>query len=272
MEELAKAETFVFKLIQEESFTGLEDERIRNLNPFRDEEGVIRMKSRISSRIDTEDFKFPIILPAWWGGFFERLIDDPSDLTVITPVMFLREQHPMGTPDCDNIDRFSISKRIRNTQRLRDNLRQRFRIEYLGQLGSARGKNSNEIKINELVLIGNDFSKRIDWPLGRVVELIPGRDGGLRFVRVKTTKGVLLRPVQRLFPLECKGPDEEVHGMEQLENKSPPKEEECAGVSKSREIVKLVKVKSAGVPKSRVPVPQVTRSRRVSKIPESYNC
>ncbi|KAJ8909888.1 hypothetical protein NQ315_008911 [Exocentrus adspersus] len=169
-----------------------------------------------------------------------KRLDDPSDLTVITPVMFLREQHAMGTLDCDDIDRFSISKRIRNTQTLRDNLRQRFRIECLGQLVSARGKNSSEIKINELVLIGNDFNKLIDWPLGRVVEFIPGRDGELQLVRVKTAKGVLLGPVQRLFPLECKGPDEEVNGMEQLQKKSPTKEEEeCAGVSKSREIVKL---------------------------------
>ncbi|GFQ85554.1 hypothetical protein TNCT_444511, partial [Trichonephila clavata] len=33
-------------------------------------------------------------------------------------------------------------------------------------------------------------------------ELFPGRDGRTRLVKLKTGKGTLLRPVQRLYPLE----------------------------------------------------------------------
>lgn len=43
----------------------------------------------------------------------------------------------------------------------------------------------------------------MNWPLGRVVELLPGRDNVVRLVRLWISNGELLRPVQRLYPLEC---------------------------------------------------------------------
>ncbi|KAF2891133.1 hypothetical protein ILUMI_15040 [Ignelater luminosus] len=144
--------------------------------------------------------------------------------------MFLREQAEVGMPDCDEIDKRSFSRNIRNQQRLRDNLRQRFRLEYLGQLKLLfRSRNS-------------------DPPIGRVVELIPGKDGRTRLVRVKTKRGQLLRPVQRLFPLECNG-----------EVSSEMVQEESARAN--------VSVRSD---KSRAPVQKVsvTCSGRVLKVPK----
>jgi len=38
--------------------------------------------------------------------------------------------------------------------------------------------------------------------LAVVLELIPGRDGEVRLVRLRTASGVLLRPIQRVYPLE----------------------------------------------------------------------
>jgi len=52
------------------------------------------------------------------------------------------------------------------------------------------------------VLIGTENSKRADWPLAVVEELIPGRDGKVRLVKLRTASGILLRPVQRIYPLE----------------------------------------------------------------------
>ena len=49
-------------------------------------------------------------------------------------------------------------------------------------------------------VIGNDNSKRMSGPLGKIIEVIPGTDVVTRFVRVKTKKGELLRPIQRLYP------------------------------------------------------------------------
>ncbi|GFX16467.1 uncharacterized protein TNCV_601901 [Trichonephila clavipes] len=51
-------------------------------------------------------------------------------------------------------------------------------------------------------LIGNDNKKRLSWPIAKIIELIPGRDGEIRTVRLKTQHGTVIRPVQRIFPLE----------------------------------------------------------------------
>jgi hypothetical protein len=41
--------------------------------------------------------------------------------------------------------------------------------------------------------------------LAVVEELAPGRDGEARLVKLKTASGVLLRPIQRVYPLELQG-------------------------------------------------------------------
>ncbi|GFS63215.1 hypothetical protein TNCV_1496451 [Trichonephila clavipes] len=46
-----------------------------------------------------------------------------------------------------------------------------------------------------MVLIGNDNKKRLSWPIAKIIELIPGRDGEIRTVRLKTQHGTVIRPV-----------------------------------------------------------------------------
>ncbi|GFQ92404.1 DUF5641 domain-containing protein [Trichonephila clavata] len=53
-----------------------------------------------------------------------------------------------------------------------------------------------------MVLIGDDNKKRLSWPIAKIIELIPGRDGEIRTIRLKTQHGTVIRPVQRIFPLE----------------------------------------------------------------------
>ncbi|KAJ8968554.1 hypothetical protein NQ317_001752 [Molorchus minor] len=252
----------------------------------------------------------------WWGGFFERLIglvkqllrrvlgraslyyeelltvicdceavvnsrpltyvsDDANDLVALTPAMFLRDQPNADMPDCDEIDKASLSRKVRNQQRLRDDLRKRFRLEYLGQLKLLCEKRSNvSVKLGDVVLIENDSVKRIEWPIGRVVELLPGKDGCIRLVRVKTVRGELLRPVQRLIPLEGDGDFEtkrnEVAVMEGSSTASgcKAKDDDVSGsarVHQSRVTAEKVKVaRNAGVQKSRIPEKvRITRAGRL---------
>ncbi|KAG1673513.1 hypothetical protein GQR58_015535 [Nymphon striatum] len=58
------------------------------------------------------------------------------------------------------------------------------------------------IEVGALVLIREDHLPRMQWPLGIVVDLYPGRDGLIRSVRIKTSKGEVNRPIQRLHSLE----------------------------------------------------------------------
>ncbi|GFW87557.1 DUF5641 domain-containing protein [Trichonephila clavipes] len=87
--------------------------------------------------------------------------------------------------------------------KLLSDLRQRFRKEHLSEL--IQKQNDNRVwepRIGEMVLIGNDNKKRLSWPIAKIIELIPGRDGEIRTVRLKTQHGTVIRPVQRIFPLE----------------------------------------------------------------------
>ena len=74
-----------------------------------------------------------------------------------------------------------LNKRLRYRQKIIDDLRARFRVEYLGQLLLKEGmKESRKVKVGDVVLVGDDIHKRIDWPLARVIEEISGRDGKTR--------------------------------------------------------------------------------------------
>ena len=83
-------------------------------------------------------------------------------------------------------------------------LQDRFKREYLALLVQRAKECSVRIpKIGDIVFVGADDRRRLQWPMARIVDLIPGRDGVVHTgaAKVKTQNGILLRPVQRLFPM-----------------------------------------------------------------------
>ncbi|GFT69290.1 bel12-ag transposon polyprotein, partial [Nephila pilipes] len=109
--------------------------------------------------------------------------------------------------DLDQIEKTNIVLRWRYIQKVRENLKQRFKREYLGFLRSSVTKREDKINVGDIVLIGTDDKKRL---LGRVLELFPGKDGIIRLVKLRAEKGNVLRPIQRLYPLELKPNYEQV--------------------------------------------------------------
>ncbi|GFS58391.1 integrase catalytic domain-containing protein [Trichonephila clavipes] len=130
--------------------------------------------------------------------------EDSDELQPITPAMFLQEIPEVGVPDLDHIDKISLTRRLRYQQKVREELRKRFRVEYLGNLmlKQINEKSSYELKVGDIVLIENEDKKRAFWPLGRIVKLYPGKDNYVRLDKVKTLNGDVLRLIQRLYPLE----------------------------------------------------------------------
>jgi hypothetical protein len=61
------------RYVQRESFAGLQDERIACLNPILDEEGIIRLRTRIVGRGDVGDLAIPAVLPSC-HPIVERLV------------------------------------------------------------------------------------------------------------------------------------------------------------------------------------------------------
>ncbi|OXA50438.1 uncharacterized protein LOC110854180 [Folsomia candida] len=133
------------------------------------------------------------------------LSDDPEDLAPLTPALFLNEMRSYGLPEVDDLEANFFNKRYRYRQQLREDIRKRFRDEYLGALvqkGRGKSKRCPEIKLGDIVLLEAVNKKRVEWPLAKVMETYPGPDGIVRVVKLKTKNGELTRPVQRVFPLE----------------------------------------------------------------------
>ncbi|KAG8176690.1 hypothetical protein JTE90_018419 [Oedothorax gibbosus] len=154
--EIHAAEKNLLKLVQRESFTSKEDKRLAALDVYEDEQGLLRLKTKVVFKRDTEDFRCPVILP--------------SDHVVVKRL--IRGEHQnvkeIGTPYFDVVDNTRLNKRLKHRQKLIADLRARFRSEYLGLLiqRPQHKKWKSQISIGDIVLIGCDNVKRMDWPLG----------------------------------------------------------------------------------------------------------
>ena len=71
----------------------------------------------------------------------------------------------------------------------------RWSTEYLHNLPVGRDPDAKEEVIRgTVVVISEDKTPRLSWPVSVVTELFPGKDGRVRTVKVKTSKGSLKDP------------------------------------------------------------------------------
>jgi hypothetical protein len=89
-------------------------------------------------------------------------------------------------------------------QRLVNQFWLRFIKEYLPELNrhAKWAKSKPNLRVGELVLIVEKRAPRNLWPLGRVVEIHPGRDGKVRSATLQTKATKLKRPIVDLIRLE----------------------------------------------------------------------
>lgn len=59
-DETKKAEYFVSRVIQADSFSRENHNRIRHLDTFVDERGLIQVKTKVANMVDTEGFRYPV--------------------------------------------------------------------------------------------------------------------------------------------------------------------------------------------------------------------
>ena len=57
------------------------------------------------------------------------------------------------------------------------------------------------LKPGDIVLVVDSNSPRGHWPLGRILEVLPGADGIVRVAKVYVGKKVSIRPVNKLCVL-----------------------------------------------------------------------
>ena len=58
------------------------------------------------------------------------------------------------------------------------------------------------LKVGDLVLVKQDNTARLRWPLGLITDVYEGADGLVRSVQVKTQTGLYDRPVSKICLLE----------------------------------------------------------------------
>lgn len=138
--------------------------------------------------------------------------EDPNDLDPLTPAMFIRGTKNTTFPEEGEITSQALQNQWRHMKNLKESLQGRFRREYLGHL-VEHTKDSNkfrqaDISVDDVVLIEVNNKKRIEWPMGRILELMPDSDGVSRVARIRTKNGCITRALQRLYPLEMSKPQE----------------------------------------------------------------
>ena len=63
-------------------------------------------------------------------------------------------------------------------------------------------KRKPNFEVGELVLVQDEDTKRGKWPLGRITRVMPGKDGVVRTIEVKTKSGIYTRPAAKILKLE----------------------------------------------------------------------
>ena len=159
----------------------------------------------------------------------DRVLTDPQLATLLTEVEFIINNRPLThvstniddlealTPNhillglhkkwefVIDVDKKDVTsrKQWRQIQALSILFWERWLKEYLPEL-TRRGKWRGHIPnyaVGELVLLSDD-AKKGKWCLGRVTRTMPGDDGIVRVVELRTASGVYTRPVAKLFRLE----------------------------------------------------------------------
>ncbi|XP_071033041.1 uncharacterized protein [Parasteatoda tepidariorum] len=135
--------------------------------------------------------------------------NDPNELKPLTPAHFIQDSKERETFDLDLIDSQHFLKRVRYLHSLRLNLRKRFYREYLGELVRSHKTASKRKAITpgEIVLVESQNPNRMNWPLARVIELFPGKDNVQRVAKLRVASGEIIRPLQRIYPLELSSID-----------------------------------------------------------------
>ena len=133
--------------------------------------------------------------------------DDPDQEKPLTPSHFLlghdshylserSEPAPIETAD-DARRRFDLR------QSVVDKFWVVWSSEYLRNLPPWRGvSQGHTLREGSVVLVEADHRPRLQWPLGIITQVFPGKDGLIRTVEVKTSSGKLERSVQRVHDLE----------------------------------------------------------------------
>ena len=134
-----------------------------------------------------------------------------NDLEALTPNhLLLLKGNPGLPPGVSSPEDNYSRRRWRQVQYLANIFWKRWSTEYLPLLQERQKwlMPRCKIKVGDEVLVVDERLPRCSWLLGRVLEVMPDRNGFVRRVRVKTKSSELQRPVGKLcLRLQAEGGD-----------------------------------------------------------------
>jgi len=135
------------------------------------------------------------------------LSDDLNDETPLTPnhLLLLCGGPHLLPGQFDQSDIYG--RRWRHVQFLSDQFWKRWVCEYLPtlQLRHKWLRPKRNLQDGDVVLIMDENTPWKNWPLRRIIQTFPGKDGLVRAARVKTSWSILTRSVTKLCLLESAG-------------------------------------------------------------------
>ena len=129
----------------------------------------------------------------------------PEDDIPLTPNYFLFGQvGGQFAPESVDETTFNPKKRWRRVQELVRHFWHRWIREWLPAINVRRKwlTVERDIQVDDVVLFVSPKTPRGHWPLGRIVQVYPGKDGHVRVGKPQVGKEQFLRPVTKLRKLE----------------------------------------------------------------------
>ncbi|KAF6202361.1 hypothetical protein GE061_004760 [Apolygus lucorum] len=129
----------------------------------------------------------------------------PDDILVLTPGHFLVQRPLTALPE-STVDHTASTRLVPKwafVNQMVDQFWKKWSKEYLLdlQLRSKWNTPDRPPKLGDVVLIMEDNRPPLQWVMGVICELCPGDDGTARVALVRTSSGVLKRPLVKLCPL-----------------------------------------------------------------------
>ena len=129
---------------------------------------------------------------------------DDDGIEVLTPGHFLIGKPVSALPDPQlSYKSISILRRWHLCQCLIRHFWQRWQNEYLSTLNRYNKWKypTRNVSAGDIVVVQESGTAPTKWPLGRVLETHPGKDGLVRVVTLKTSQGTYTRPVSKIAVL-----------------------------------------------------------------------
>ncbi|XP_058816228.1 uncharacterized protein LOC131679509 [Topomyia yanbarensis] len=156
------------------------------------------------------------------------MTEDPSDLSCLTPAHFLigASLHVLPEPDIRHIALRRLDH-YQHLQQLNQQFWHHWRTEYLQELQrTTKMCNPNtDFLPGKMVVIVDEHQIPVKWPLARIVALHPGEDSLSRVVSLRTSRGIVRRPITKICLLPVENAEQSTEEGQSTHNQSIEEEE-----------------------------------------------